>query len=578
MSSANLGDVVCTTTTSPCEEPHSFLFHPLEYPPEATVSQTLTKINQVKQRQIETSAHILGQKRRFEHVIAMTGNDKALITQLELLRSDLDDDLVELQSCLGPWRPSRIPVEILWSIFVYASNSYAVCFLWDLMAVCRAWRRAVIGCTALWSSLSIVHHARPKNATNDRCWRVNYKSQVLQTPVAVHKALRRSRGGPLEVSLFVSTNRNADFCRDCFARCLGMIGRRCEQFRFLSLNIQTDYLGVNIGPMLNGSLSNLRLVRIASYSPDLVAALASSAPHLHTVEFTGFSLQSFAAYIGKAFWPRIRKLDLGFAWNKQLHNLSHLLAACTALHSLWLNDGSRGGISGPNPIPKLWPPDMPNLTSMRCILRLPAWALLSGMRITVLYIRSPMARAYNTRGMSRIYLPNLEHLTCSGSATTLCAAGLFDTPSIIDLVIIGLSALSFAASRDLDDVWGNISIRPRNVLLHWRPSPTNADLKYFQPLLDHLREIRCLTLRGIPLGDTEMFTQTRRQKLCPNLERITWWLVDDIDDTWSRDAFYETACDCFGGPQTHWTVERISRAEDDRMFFLVRTFFPYKID
>jgi len=567
--------------TSPRQESRSFLFHSLEYPPEAMVAQTLEKISAIKQRQIETNAHISEQKRKFEYAIDMTTHDRALITQLELLRSDLDDDLVELQSVLGPWRPSRIPLEVLCKIFVYASGSSFVSFLWNLMAVCRAWRRAAIGCSALWSTLYIVHHEPSINTTNDRCWRVNYKSKALPTPVAVRKAIRRSRGGLLHVDVFIGKDTNAGFCRDCFMRCLDMIGRRRERLRSFGFNIQNSDLGVSVGPMLAGSLSNLRLVRISSDSSDLIAALASHAPSLHTIEFTGLALQHFTPYIGKALWPRIRKLNLGYTWNRQLHNLSRLLATCTALHSLWLSDG-RGCMPWPTSIPKSWPSDMPTLTSMRCILRLSAWTLLSGMRITVLYIRNPMTGTYDTRGMSRIHLPKLEHLTCVGPTTTLCAAELFDVPSIANLVIMELYADSLGASRDLKEIWRNMSIRPRNVVLHWRSSPTNSDLeydlRYFLPLLDCLRDIQCLTLRGVPLSHAEVFTQPRTQKFCPNLDRITWWLISDTDDAGSRNRFYEAASGCFGRPETHWMVERISLAEDNRTFFDVRTLLPHKLD
>jgi len=358
-----------------------------------------------------------------------------------------------------------------------------------------------------------------------------------------------------------------------------MIGRRRERLRSFTFNIQNSDLGVSVGPMLAGSLSNLRLVRIYTDSSDLIAALASHAPLLHTIEFASFGLQNFAPYIGKAFWPRIRKLNLGYRWNSQLHNFSRLLATCTTLHSLWLSDGC-GYVPSPTSIPKSWPPDVPTLTSMRCILRLSVWTLLSGMRITVLYIVDPITGTYDPRGMSRIYLPKLEHLTCVGPTTTLCVAELFDVPSIVDLVIMGLSALPLGASRDLKEVWRNMSIRPRNVVLHWLTNPDlKYDLRYFLPLLDCLRDIQCLTLRGVPLSDAEVFTQPRTQKFCPNLDRITWWLISNTDDTaGSRNRFYEAACGCFGRPETHWMVERISLAEDNRTFVDVRTYLSHKLD
>jgi hypothetical protein len=569
--------------TSTRQEPHAFLFYALEYPSEATKAQTLKEIEALKQRQIDTKARIVEQKRngRVESVIT---ESQASITELELLCSDLEDSLVELQSLLGPWRPSRIPHEILCQIFVYASESDPEQFPWDVMAVCGAWRRTASACSALWSTLHISSHLEPRNgSTRNDCRSFFYRKVPMSTPLAVRKAIRRARRGLLNVRL--SFDEEQGVRCDCFARCLGVIGHQIKQVRSLDFDIG-ESPGIDLCPLLADSFSNLRFVRIRRYSPDFVAALASRAPLLHTIEFSG--PHNFAPYIGQAFWPRICKLNLGCAWHGGLHNLSQLLSACRSLRSLGFGDRYEGPL-WLNSLESAIPPHLPKLERMTCRLRLSAWALLSGATITTLYIgalflghrdwnnRNP--HDWRTRGMTKIYLPKLKYLTCAESPAALWAAELFVAPSIVDLAILNLSALNPepVQNSDRDKVWRSMSLRPHNVLLHWRPSPAYASFQSFIHLLHHLSDIRYLTLRGIRLHDAEGFVQQQGQKLCPNIDYIAWWLISDIEGVEEQpNSFYGAARECFGGPHTRWMIEQISRAEDDRTFFYVRIFHTPK--
>ena len=91
-------------------------------------------------RQIDTTTQIIEQKQKIKGYEAIIEGIRASITQLELLRSDLDDDLVELLSALGPWRPSRLPFEVLCQLFTSTSagDYYIASPPWTLMAVRRA--------------------------------------------------------------------------------------------------------------------------------------------------------------------------------------------------------------------------------------------------------------------------------------------------------------------------------------------------------------------------------------------------------------------------------------------------------
>jgi hypothetical protein len=58
----------------------------------------------------QTNAQIIEQKRKIEHVGAMIEDAQDSVTQLDILHSGLDEDLVKLQSFLCPWRPGPIPL------------------------------------------------------------------------------------------------------------------------------------------------------------------------------------------------------------------------------------------------------------------------------------------------------------------------------------------------------------------------------------------------------------------------------------------------------------------------------------
>jgi hypothetical protein len=525
----------------------------------------------------------------------MIKDTHAAITDLELLCSDLEDDLVELQGLLGPWYPSRIPHEILCEIFLYAAehSPKRPPFPWTAMAVCRAWRRAAIGCPGLWATLHVVCHAAPLNEmTRDHCRRFVFKDLLLSTPVAIRKAIRRSRGGLLNVSLLTDIfGPGPDFCQDCFTRCLAQVGQQGERWRSFSFAARKP-TQFKLGPLFASSFPNLHSVLLSGYSPDLLGALASHAPLLHTIAFR--IPHDFTPYIAQAIWPRIRKLDLGCAWVGQHDNLGQLLAACTALRSLELSDVYYGPIPS-NSLANLGRPPLPDLMRMKCRLRLSTWASLSGMTLTVLYIAGldvlssldPNDRNLSTwnsddlftNRMSKINLPKLKHLTCEGAPTLLCATALFDAPSLVDLVVISLlsSCRGHNNREHHDRMWTNVNVsfRPRNVVLHWQPGSV---FQCFISLFRSLRDIRRLTLRGIPLDDASVFVQPQTLKLCRGLEGITWWLISDTEGAEELlNRFHHAARECFGGPQTQWVVERISRAEDDRTFFNVRLFLIQKL-
>jgi hypothetical protein len=412
------------------------------------------------------------------------------------------------------------------------------------------------------------------------CWEFSYSAFPLTTPVAMRKAIRRSGGGPLNVHLAGGGFRTS--CQYCFNQCLDQAARHVGRWQSFSFNIQVgEPSPVDIGRILAGPLPYLHSVSTTYYSSKLIAALSARAPRLHTIEFTGFapSSRSFALSIGQKLWPRIRKLKLGYSWvtsGKSNDYLSSLLAACTTLHSLELDDTYSYHAHFFH-LPNEWPPDMPQLTRTRCNLRVSSWALLSGMTITVLYITilglDIRYHDWDVSNWGKIYLPKLKHLTCYELPTSLLAVGLFDAPSIVDLVMVGLSSFDpvFINANDLEKALKHSSLWPHNVSLHWKAQQTNNDPLYLFLFLRYLHHIRCLTLHGNLPHYAKIVAQTQAQKMCPELDSISWYFLSDKGDVeWLQSNFYNTARNGFGGPQTHWTVECLSKAEDDRTFLNVR--------
>jgi hypothetical protein len=451
------------------------------------------------------------------------------------------------------------------------------------MAVCRAWRRVAITCTPLWSTLKIGNHADHLLQCYNRCWKYSYKDLELTTPVGGRKAIRRSRGGPLNVHLggvmyFTS-------CKYCFNVCVDQAGQQIERWQSLTFAFSSfEPPLVDIWPMLAGPLPYLHSVSITYYSFDLIAVLSARAPRLHTVELAQYApdSHSFALGIGKELWPRIRTLKLGYSWfmsGQSNDYLSSLLAACPTLHSLELDDIYTGNTGNTYVLrlPNAWPPAMPKLTRTRCYLRVAAWALLSGMTITVLHIDVLIpgqehpdwdVGEWRHRKNTKIYLPKLKHLTCHRLPTSLWAVGLFDAPSIVDLVMVELSSYrpSFTDAKDLEKALKHSSLRPRNVSLHWVARQTDDDPGYLLLFLRYLPDILCLTLHGNLPHYSKTLAQPQAQKMCPRLEHIAWYFLSDQGDVeWLQNNFYNTARNGFGGSQTHWTVECLSEAEHSSM-------------
>jgi hypothetical protein len=101
---------------------------------------------------------------------------------------------------------------------------------------------------------------------------------------------------------------------------------------------------------------------MTDYSSDLIAALSARAPRLHTIKIVESAPDSVALSIGHKLWPRIHKLKLGYSWLMSRDSdgyLGSLLAACTTLHSLELDDRDTG-YSQVFHLPNEWPPDMPS--------------------------------------------------------------------------------------------------------------------------------------------------------------------------------------------------------------------------
>jgi hypothetical protein len=139
--------------------------------------------------------------------------------------------------------------------------------------------------------------------------------------------------------------------------------------------------------------------------------------------------------------------------------------------------------------------------------------------------------------------------------------------------MVGLSSRVplFTDETDLENALKHSSLRPRNVSLHWKSLQTDRDPMDLLLFLRYLPDILCLTLHGNLHRYAKTLAEPQAQKMCPRLEYISWYFLSDKGDVEGlQDNFCNTARNGFGGPQTQWTVECLSQAEDDRTFLNVR--------
>ena len=453
------------------------------------------------------------------------GDHRAEINDLELIHASLGDDIVDAQLLAGPWYPSRIPAEILCEIF----HCYLLLFqhsAWTISQVCRAWRRAALGCSSLWNKLYVTTRI-PRLSNGYRCSESSAEA-YLTTELQAQRAIRRAREGPLDVVLqLIPGLRDPSVT----LRLLKIVaGQNLSRWR--SLDWHDRMLGNHWTPGLQKALlptcemtSLERLSFCDNVCHLLVPALAAGVPNLSFLKMTLVHGDPPTMLMTQPWLRRLTKLTLLNCC--QPSTLWPFIAECKALEELRLGEdvySSSGSFNSPrgHPLPH-------GLRIVRLEMHTNSWSCVSGLNITSLTLQSghdPLKRVQAAPGS--VALPSLTELICSSYGTAFAAGYLLNAPKIQTLRISS-SPLDRNAIRDVfwDTPWG---IYPVHVSI----TTSNQNPKTLQDLFRRLSKMTTLSwhlyvrFEDILLALIPDAEKGDDIELCPNLTQVGCQFIDAI--------------------------------------------------
>lgn len=368
-----------------------------------------------------------------------------VLSSLESMRNRRDDLIATISDTfclLGPFRPSRIPLEILQNIFQIVvidmlSSPYAVA------AICRSWRRAALGTPAIWSRIALRPSLNPRTAplfTSD-----GY--EICHSRLQLKSALWRTRYGPLQLRIsWWSLRENR-------ARLVEMIpligGETSRRWQSIDLDISQD---CDLSTMLPLFLSNLKHVYIRAFNASFFAALEDA---MNLVSFSVTSnVRTLTVLRRSSIWPRLKALTIAAPiraqWSlSETQALQAIVGSCLSLQSLTLHTEGTVFITS---LPQLILPSLIFTTLLDVGPGDPCRPYLCTNLIR-LVITSIVSYGLPIQVEEAVILPRLTHLTLHGGAGLGRLPG-FVCPSLDTPNIFGCDTEFIGWVDDcLNDIW-----------------------------------------------------------------------------------------------------------------------------
>jgi len=345
---------------------------------------------------------------------------------------------------LGPFRPSRIPLEILQTIFQIVvidmlSSPYT------LSAVCRSWRRAALTLPAIWSRIAL----RPGRVLKSGPIFTDDGFEVCNSRSQLKNVLRRTRYGPLHLRI---SGRHLREDKVRMAEMLPLIcGEISRRWKSVDLDISQD---CDLSPMVPLFLTHLERASISTFSAPFFVALEDA------VKLTSFSvtsdLRTLTVLQRSSVWPRLKTLTIAppnHARPKlsETQALQTIVGSCRSLRSLTLH--TLGTVFIPN-LPQLTLPSLTFTTLVDIGDGVPCRPYLS-TTLTHLVIRNSAHYFSPIRDEEAVILPHLTHLTLHGSTGFPRVPG-FVCPSLDTLKFLEREFCPPSSSRIngwLSDIW-----------------------------------------------------------------------------------------------------------------------------
>jgi hypothetical protein len=415
----------------------------VQYPQKEFTKQTLSRIEELEHRLGETQAAIQDLERLYQKCPVESMGD--VFSSLESMRDRRNNIVAAISDTfclLGPFRPSKIPLEVLQSIFQIVviemlSSPYAIA------AVCRSWRRAAFSVPAIWSRIAL----RPSRISKSGPYFTPDGYEICSSRSQLKNALRRARCGPLHIRI---SGRHLGEDRVRMAEMLPVIcGDTSRRWQSVDLDISQD---CDLSPMIPLFLNNLESASVNTFSATFFVAL-EDALNLSSFSVTS-DLRTLTVLQRSSIWSRLKTLIMeppirAQSMLNETRALEAIVGSCQSLQSFTLH--TRGTVFIPTSNQLVLPCltfttvlDNGNGVSYRAFL---------SASLTHLVIRDCTPHASSTRYEEVVTLPQLTHLTLYGREGLARLPG-FVCPSLDTLAFLEYEAVS---SRGIDgrlcDIW-----------------------------------------------------------------------------------------------------------------------------
>jgi len=476
----------------------------LQYPAEAGDIRSKSRIDDLKGRLRDLDDQIAEQKR----IIAGAGK---MLRRLELERVGVDEDLADAQLWAGPWRPSRLPDEVLCEIFDNYAHTPSQ-DSWTISQVCRAWRRTALGYPRLWSPIAFVpvswelqhptqyrymftstdeslefiitpaHALRAVRRTGNALVDViiiipdNEKLQMddvndaftdeslefIITPAHALRAVRRTGNALVDVIIIIPDNEKLqmDDVNDAL-EILG--GRNTERWRVLSVKIRSASPLLALEWMRTAQFTSLKEVELYSKCLPLIDGLDASATSLRSLLIRHRGSLGLRDYAHGSWWGQLNTLTIEGLWREELQELASIIEACPLLKNLQLHDSKLYYLNKPYVVPPSWPPKVLAGTSVKCHLLEDSWRCLSGLAIRELHVEG-FGVYSNTDRQKTIVLPSVTYLACGNSDALFTVARRCDLPSLVTLELPSYKPSGRIKTWE-DTMWADSTLTPRALVL-----------------------------------------------------------------------------------------------------------------
>ena len=376
----------------------------------------------------------------------------------------MEEDLAEAQLWAGPWRPCRLPDEVLCEIFDYYAHLPSQ-DSWTVSQVCRAWRRAALGYSRLWTPMAFVPISW--ELQNPMQYRYMFTSideslEFIITPAQALRAVRRAGNALVDVIIIIPDNENLQI--DDVNDALSILGgRNTERWRVLSVKIKSASPLLALEWMRAARFTSLKEIELYSKCLPLIDGLDATATSLRSLLIRHRGSLGLRDYVHGSWWGRLNVLTIEGLWREELQDLASILEACPLLKDLVLHDSKLYFRNRPYLVPSSWPPKAMTGTFVKCHLLEDSWRCLSGLAIKELHVESLGSYAHNDN-QKTIVLPSVTYLICGNSDTLLTVVRRCSFPSLVTLEVPSYKPSGKSKTWE-DTMWAQSTLTPRSLVL-----------------------------------------------------------------------------------------------------------------